>query len=82
MLLTPGAKEELARRANALARLSRNGGAPLLSGRSSLDVVCRWLQWNDPNGAHTPELARREDADPHDEETAWEALLEMVESNE
>lgn len=82
MLLTTGAMEELAKRANALAKWSRRGGAPTLSSKSSLDVVCRWLQWNDPNGAHTPELARLEDADPHDEETAWETLLEMVESNE
>jgi len=82
MLLTAGAKEELAKRANALASMSRRGGAPSLTGRSSIDAVSRWLQWNDPNGAHTEELALKEDIEPYDEEGAWEALLDMVASNE
>lgn len=80
--MTSGAKEELAKRANALARLSRSPGAPPLGARSSLDVVCSWLQWSDPNGAHTAELAQNEDIDPYDEEGAWEALLSVIQENE
>jgi hypothetical protein len=82
MLLAPAAKEELARRANALAKLSRSGGAPVLTGKSSVDVVGQWLQWSDPNGSHTKELCEAEGIEPYDEETSWEALIEMVAANE
>lgn len=71
--------ETLARAANAVALQSRYGAtAPRLSEASSLDVLTAWLQWCDPNGAHTPALAMHEDLDPHTLESAWTAIESLV----
>jgi hypothetical protein len=56
--------------------------APRLSERSTRDGIIDWLQWNDPNGSHTDDLAVREGADPYTLDTAWDALDEMVKLNQ
>lgn len=78
-LLCDETRDTLARKANEAASLSRRGGAPVLAADSGPETIARWLQWNDPNGCHTAELAAAEDIEPYDEERAWEALAEMLE---
>jgi hypothetical protein len=70
----------LAERANEAASLSRRAGAPRLTAESTRETLIAWLQWNDPNGSYTDELADIEGFDPMDLPTAWDALREMVES--
>ena len=72
-------KVALAEQANEIAKLSRyGGGAPFLAETSKREDVIRWLQWCDPNGCHTDELAKAEDCDPYTAETAWDALAGMI----
>jgi hypothetical protein len=71
------ARQVLAERANEAAEGARCC-APRLSAHSSLETVVEWLQWNDPNGSHTPELAMAEDIEPYDLDAAWEALEDML----
>jgi hypothetical protein len=70
---------EISRRANDLASRSRRIGAPILSPASARGDVIAWLQWNDPNGSHTDELASHDDIEPYTLERAWQALAEMIE---
>ena len=72
----------LARAANQIGALSRRKGAPHLSETSTAEDVAAWLQWCDPNGAHTADSARAEDCDAYTDDRAWEALAEMVNANE
>ncbi len=58
---------------------SRRGGTCLLALDSSAEDISAWLQWCDPNGCHTAELAASQGEDPYTLEQAWTALLEMVE---
>lgn len=51
--------------------------APRLTADSESETIARWLQWCDPNGCHTAELADAEGFEPYDLETAWEALGRM-----
>jgi hypothetical protein len=53
--------------ANALVEQSSRLGGPMLNEHSSRETLCRWLQWCDPNGCHTDELAAAEDFAP----TRW-----------
>lgn len=69
---------ELAARANEAARASRRGGAPTLRADSDAETVAHWLQWCDPNGSHTRELALADDLDPYDHDRAWDALADML----
>lgn len=69
---------ELAARANAAAESSSVRGAPRLTADSNPETVARWLQWCDPNGSHTRELALAEDFDPYDHDRAWDALADML----
>lgn len=71
-------RADIADAANRGAAQSRYRGAPPLQWNSSRETVTRWLQWNDPNGAHTDALAEAEDIDPYDLDSAWEALEQMV----
>ncbi len=69
----------IAQAANGCAQRSRyRGSAPRLTERSSRDEVTRWLQWEDPNGVHTDELARADRIDPYTEGEAWAALADVV----
>lgn len=65
--------------ANDAGRASRYPGAPWLSPDSAREDVVAWMQWNDPNGVHTDELAIGEGFDPYTVEGAWRALAEMLE---
>lgn len=70
---------ELAELANRAADGSRyRDSAPHLTETSSAEWVARWLQWNDPNGSHTAELAESEGCDPYTTESAWDALAEVL----
>jgi hypothetical protein len=71
-------REETAAKANAAGSASRNPGAPVLSADSTAEQLAAWLQWNDPNGSHTADLAEREGFDPYDVETAWEVLAQAI----
>lgn len=71
-------KVDLVRRANEAGRSSRHGGAPTLTVASTAEAIARWLQWCDPNGCHTADLARAEDCDCYDDESAWDALSQML----
>lgn len=71
-------RSALVRAANRLASEARRGGAPKLTESSSREEVVDWLQWNDPNGSHTDELADREDFDRYTEARAWKTLDEMI----
>jgi hypothetical protein len=54
---------------------------PKLSERSTREDVLGWLQWNDPNGSYTDELAKTEAGGPlapYTFDMAWETLEEMV----
>ncbi len=66
--------------ANAVADGARYGGAPTLTEYSNVETLCGWLQWSDPNGCHTPELAAAEDFDPYTLEEAWDAIKDMLEN--
>ena len=68
---------------NEAGRLSRRGGAPMLSTGSSREVILRWLQWNDPNGVYVDSCAefRNGDMDLIDEDLAWELLTQAVEED-
>lgn len=68
--------------ANEVGRLSRRGGAPVLGPASDAGALAAWLQWNDPNGAHTAELADAEGFDPYDLGTAWDVLATMLADEE
>lgn len=68
----------LAHAANQASSSFRRGGAPRLTATSSREDVIRWLQWNDPNGAHTDSLAQAEDIDPYTADEAWDALAQML----
>lgn len=72
------ARAPLVHIANDVARASRRGGAPVLSADSDPETIARWLQWNDPNGIHTAELAATDDCDAYDDVTAWDALAEAL----
>jgi hypothetical protein len=74
-------RTETASRANEIGRLSRNGGAPVLTADSGPESIADWLQWCDPNGSHTAELAEKEGFDPYDLETAWDVLARMIEDS-
>ena len=63
--------------ANQVARESRYGGAPFLTVDSSVHVLCRWLEWCDPNGCHTADACNVEDIEPYDLNDAWEAIERM-----
>ncbi len=64
--------------------------APVLSARSTVVELCEWLQWCDPNGAHTAKAWQDErtgacenPADPEDVPytlmEAWEQIRKMLE---
>jgi hypothetical protein len=72
---------QLAEKANAAARESRRGGAPKLSADSDVETLSAWLQWCDPNGCHTADLAAVEDFDPYTVDAAWDAVDDMVQSS-
>lgn len=76
--MTNAEKTVIANEANKEAAQSRQRGAPVLSADSSTATLCRWLQWNDPNGSHTPELAKAEDLEPYTNEEAWTVIREML----
>lgn len=67
-------RADTVKRANAIARESRYGGAPFLTVDSSVHVLCRWLEWCDPNGCHTADATAKEDLEPYDLDSAWEAI--------
>lgn len=72
-------RAELAAQANECARSSRYGAdAPTLCETSVAETVAQWLQWCDRNGSHTADLAESEGCDPYDDETAWDALRDML----
>lgn len=74
-------REQLIDAANRAGRASRIEGAPVLSVESSLETLCLWLQWCDPNGCHSLEACEAEDTHPHTIESAWDALAEMLEES-
>lgn len=63
--------QQLADWANGVAKSSRRGGAPHLTGESKREDVIRWLKWNDPNGLYTDDANRREGQDPLTIVEAW-----------
>lgn len=69
---------EIAALANECARLSRYAGAPTLRAESTRETLTEWLQWCDPNGSHTDDLAIAESCDPYTLERAWDAIAEML----
>jgi hypothetical protein len=69
----------VADRANGVGRSSRSRGAPTLSSGSSREQVTAWLQWCDPNGCHTDELAGVEGFEPYTLDSAWEQVEKMTE---
>jgi len=71
-------RETLAQRANELGRTSARAGAPVLTADSSVETIAAWLQWCDPNGCHTAELALGDGCEPYDAGSVWEALAEML----
>jgi hypothetical protein len=71
-------RQRIAAAANEVGRLSRYGGAPVLTADSARGEVVAWLQWCDPNGIHTDDLAAAEDCDPYDLDGAWLALADMI----
>ncbi len=58
--------------------LGKRNGYPWLDVASDPLTIALWLQRADPNGCHLPHLAIAEDFDPYTEETAWEALSDML----
>lgn len=72
------ARAAVAELANEAGHACRARPPVVLSASSSRTDVVRWMQWNDPNGCHTDDRARAEDFDPYTEETAWDALAEMI----
>lgn len=77
--MSPTQRVDLARRANMEANLARPTGAPVLTSDSTIEQVAAWLQWNDPNGCHTAELAAAEGFDPYaSADDVWEALDQML----
>ena len=74
-------RASLAKRANEIALESRYGGAPHLTADSSVETLSRWLQWNDPNGAHTAARTRAEGFDPYTLDEAWDLIDEAVRSS-
>lgn len=74
-------KARLCRIANEVGRTARYRGAPVLSPDSARETLIAWMQWNDPNGVHTDELAELEGFDPYTLESAWEAFAAMIEDS-
>lgn len=68
--------------ANEVGRLSRLGGAPVLTAYSDANAIANWLQWNDPNGSHSAAWAERDGFDPYDLGTAWDVLATMLADEE
>ena len=69
----------IAKQANRVARLSRNAAsAPLLTETSTGETLAAWLQWCDPNGCHTAELAEIEGFEPYTPDEAWQAIALMI----
>jgi hypothetical protein len=64
------------------ARPSRPGSPPSITPDSGSETIAAWLQWNDPNGAHTAELADAEGFDPYDLGTAWDVLATTLADEE
>lgn len=52
---------------------------PVLRADSSRETLARWLQACDPNGAHTDSAAIAEGFEPHTIESAWAAIVSMLE---
>lgn len=71
------AKAEWIRRANCISRMAARQG-PILSLKSSVEEIAEWLQWCDPNGSHTSDLAIADDCNPYDDESIWEALAYLA----
>lgn len=67
-------REDLAQEANNAARESRAPGAPTLTATSSIEELCDWLQWDDPNGEH-------ETSGYECIEDAWRMLAALLEGN-
>lgn len=85
MLISPNSPEgraALASVANEVCTLSRRGGAPTLTEDSEAETLATWLQWNDPNGCHTSDLALRERCEPYTVERAWSALANALDWRE
>lgn len=59
-------------------KLASEIGGPALSLHASREQLIAWLQWCDPNGIHTDELAASDDVDPYTLESAWEAVRSIV----
>lgn len=70
-------KAEWIRRANCISRNAARPG-PILSLNSPVEEIAGWLQWCDPNGSHTRDLALADDCDPYDDESIWEALAYLA----
>lgn len=63
--------------ANALSRECPQ--LPILRADSSCETLARWLQACDPNGAHTDSAAIAEGFEPYTVESAWAAIVSMLE---
>ena len=74
----PVTRSDVASAANDAAQQSRSPGAPVLTPESSRDALIAWLQWCDPNGSHTDDLAGLDDCEPYDLGGAWEAVESML----
>jgi hypothetical protein len=72
-------RKVLAAKANEVGLLSRVEGAPLLRADSARENLLAWLQWCDPNGCYTDELAAAEDFDPITLAEAWDHLASTLE---
>lgn len=72
-------KTRLAARASEVSRAARRPG-PIVTVDSSTAVVEGWLQWADPDGAHTPARAEAEGCLPYSEDDAWYAMGLILEN--
>ncbi len=74
-------RQELAKWANAVGQSSNRPTPAPVKASSTLTEVCRWLQWNDPNGEHLNHLEPGFDPDfdpGHDLESAWDTIEEWA----
>jgi len=71
-------RDALATKANEVGCLSRAPGAPSLASESGREVLLAWLQWNDPNGCYTDDLAATEGFAPMTTADAWAHLANVL----
>lgn len=63
----------------AFDRAGRPSSGPYpvaVTATSSAEQIARWLQWNDPNGSHTADLAVADGGEPYTIAGAWAALAD------